>query len=69
MQQQSHHPSGECGDHNNENGISEPLQAGAHIQLGEVNAAGDKRKAWDDKQHGTDISGFVLRGNTEKRFC
>ena len=68
-QQQRHHPSGERRNHDDKNRISEPLQARAHVQLGEVNAARDKRKTRNDKQHGTDITGFVLRGNAQEHLC
>ena len=48
---------------NNDHRICKPFQAGTHIQLRQVNTACDKRKAGDDKEHGTFISDFMPSGN------
>ena len=52
-------PAGEgChGDH--EQGIGQTLEAGTHVELGKVYAAGDEREPWNDEQHGADVARLV----------
>ena len=69
FQDQRHDPGEHGSDQNDDNGIGEAFQPGAKIQLGKVNTAGDKRKARNDKQHGTDITGFMEYGNMQCQFC
>ena len=44
MQKQCHDPCGHCCNQNNDQRIHQSLGSRAHIQLGKVNSACDKRK-------------------------
>ena len=55
MQQQCHDPSRHGCHQNDEDGVGQTFQPGAHIQLGKVDAAGNERKARNDEEHGADI--------------
>lgn len=57
------------GDHNNGNeGVHQTLHPKTQIELGHIDKAGDKRKAWDDKEGGADIAGLVIAGNLKGPF-
>ena len=66
MQKQCHDPCGHCCNQNNDQRIHQSLGSRAHIQLGKVNSACDKRKSRNNKQHGTNVSRLMLNGNTEQ---
>ena len=68
MEEKRHDPCGNRCDKDDDDRISKPFQTGTHIQLGKVDAACNKWKSGDDKQHGTDITGLVLQRNREKVF-
>ena len=69
MKKQCHQPGRDSSHHYNNNGVGQSFQTGTHIQLGKVDSACDKRKARNDKQHGTDVPGFMLDGNVEQKLC
>ena len=69
MQKQCHQPCRNGRNNNNNDRIGQPLQPGTHIQLGKVNSTCNKRKARNDKKHGTDISRLMLQGNPGNQLC
>ena len=69
LQNQCHDPGEHCCNQNNNDGVSEPFQSGSQIQFCQIDAAGDKWKAWNNKQHGTDITCFMKYRNMKNQFC
>ena len=45
------------------------LKTGAHIKFCEVDSAGNKWKTGNDKEHGTDITCFMLNRDSPQQLC
>jgi hypothetical protein len=59
LQSRSHHPASTSRDQDNEDGVSHPLQARPHVQLGDVQTGSNKGKTWNNEEHGPNVAAHM----------
>ena len=65
VKEHSHDPGRHGGYQNNDQCISEPFHARTHIQLCQVNSAGNKGKTRDDKKHARETEETIPRNRVK----
>ena len=68
MKQEGHDPGRQRSDENDDERVAQALESTPEIELREIDATGDERKARDDKQHRADVACLMNGRKAEKKL-